>query len=49
MGVQIMAFCTECGTLMHQDDVPSMPNGHVCNPDDMPEKGKPIKKGDKKV
>ena len=44
-----MALCTNCGTLMHEDDVPSRVGGHVCDPADLPEKGKPIKKGKTKL
>lgn len=34
-----MAFCTQCGTLHNDEDK------HVCNPKDIPQKGKIKKKG----
>ena len=40
-----MAFCTECGTVMHKEDSIN----HVCNTEDIPEKNKPIRKGFKKT
>lgn len=39
-----MALCTQCGTLLHDDDA----RNHICNPLDIVEKGKPIRKGEKK-
>lgn len=40
-----MGYCMRCGTLMHDKDVET----HVCDPADVPEEGKPIKKGEKKA
>ena len=34
-----MAICTQCGLLMHEQDVDT----HVCNPLDIPEAMKPRK------
>jgi len=39
-----MPICTKCGVLMHVGDELK----HKCNPADIPEKGKPIRKGFKK-
>jgi len=39
-----MALCTQCGMLMHEEDADT----HVCDPRDIPDKGKPIRKGYKK-
>lgn len=30
-----MAFCTQCGTIFHSDDM----RLHVCDPADLPQKG----------
>ncbi len=40
-----MAYCTQCGELMHDEDM----HTHSCNEADLPEKGKPIKKGQTKL
>ena len=34
-----MAICTQCGTIMHEDDT----TNHKCKEEDIPKKGKPIK------
>ena len=40
-----MPVCTECGFVMHLDDAAK----HVCDVNDLPEKGKPIPKGKTKA
>jgi len=37
--VIIMAICTQCGTILHEEDMKI----HVCLEEDKPQKGKPIK------
>lgn len=34
-----MAICTQCGYILHADDV----KGHVCASADLPKSGKPLK------
>jgi hypothetical protein len=34
-----MAICTQCGLLLHDDDIDT----HICQEEDKPKKGKPIK------
>jgi len=40
-----MAYCTKCGALLHDEDM----FDHVCDPDDVPDKGKPIRIGTTKL
>lgn len=37
-----MGLCLRCGCLFNDEDY------HICDEADVPEKGKPIRKGDKK-